>query len=101
MNVYQFYYNCIRKGVVLYNIYIIVAQLREQERLASGGGDMFFMRTPEDLTGKDGELILAEFSEEFPPLLNQVGMATKMKNYYKRVLIRIIWCLFCNDHSEE
>ena len=80
---------------------IIVAQLREQERLASGGGDMFFMRTPEDLTGKDGELILAEFSEEFPPLLNQVGMATKMKNYYKRVLIRIIWCLFCSDHSKE
>ena len=53
--------------------------------MASGGGDMFFMRTPEDLTGRDGELILAEFSEEFPPLINQVGMATKMKNYYKRV----------------
>ena len=43
--------------------------MREQERLASGGGDMFFMRTPEDLTGKDGDLILAEYSEEFPPLL--------------------------------
>ncbi len=60
-------------------------QMRETERLASGGGDMFFMRTPEDLTGKDGELILAEFSEEFPPLMNQVGMANKIKNYYKRV----------------
>lgn len=46
---------------------------------------MFFMRTPEDLTGKDGELILIEYSEEFPPLLGQVGMATKIKNYYKRV----------------
>ncbi len=53
--------------------------------MASGGGDMFFMRSAEDLTGKDGELILAEFSEEFPPLINQVGMATKIKNYYKRV----------------
>ncbi|KAK2151093.1 hypothetical protein LSH36_376g04026 [Paralvinella palmiformis] len=60
------------------------AKIREQERLASGGGDMFFMRSAEDLTGKDGELILAEFSEEFPPLMNQVGMASKMKNYYKR-----------------
>lgn len=46
---------------------------------------MFFMRTAEDLTGRDGELILAEYSEEFPPLTMQVGMATKIKNYYKRV----------------
>ncbi|UYV74640.1 TAF1 [Cordylochernes scorpioides] len=60
------------------------AKIREQERAASGGGEMFFMRTPEDLTGKDGELILAEFSEEHPPLIMQVGMATKIKNYYKR-----------------
>ncbi|CAH1777107.1 unnamed protein product [Owenia fusiformis] len=60
------------------------AKTREQERLASGGGDMFFMRTPQDLTGMDGELILCEYSEEFPPLMMQVGMATKIKNYYKR-----------------
>uniref|UniRef100_H3AV84 Transcription initiation factor TFIID subunit 1 n=1 Tax=Latimeria chalumnae TaxID=7897 RepID=H3AV84_LATCH len=60
------------------------AKMREQERQASGGGEMFFMRTPQDLTGKDGDLILAEYSEENPPLLMQVGMATKIKNYYKR-----------------
>ncbi|KAG9340185.1 hypothetical protein JZ751_021910, partial [Albula glossodonta] len=60
------------------------AKMREQERQASGGGDMFFMRTAQDLTGKDGDLILAEYSEEFPPLIMQVGMATKIKNYYKR-----------------
>lgn len=46
---------------------------------------MFFMRTPQDLTGKDGDLILAEYSEENAPLMMQVGMATKIKNYYKRV----------------
>ncbi|XP_058813451.1 transcription initiation factor TFIID subunit 1 isoform X2 [Topomyia yanbarensis] len=57
---------------------------RELERIASGGGDVFFMRTPEDLSGRDGELILVEFCEEHPPLMNQVGMATKIKNYYKR-----------------
>ncbi|VDP35398.1 unnamed protein product [Soboliphyme baturini] len=45
---------------------------------------MFFMRAPEDLSGKDGELIFAEYSEEHPPLLMQPGMATKIKNYYKR-----------------
>ncbi|XP_067903598.1 transcription initiation factor TFIID subunit 1 isoform X3 [Heterodontus francisci] len=60
------------------------AKMREQERQASGGGEMFFMRTSQDLTGKDGDLILAEYSEEYPPLMMQVGMATKIKNYYKR-----------------
>ncbi|GFO30868.1 transcription initiation factor tfiid subunit [Plakobranchus ocellatus] len=60
------------------------AKSREQERQAFGGGEIFFMRTPQDLTGMDGELILAEYSEEFPPLMNQVGMASKIKNYYKR-----------------
>lgn len=65
--------------------------MREQERQASGGGEMFFMRTSQDLTGKDGDLILAEYSEENPPLMMQVGMATKIKNYYKRVRILIRW----------
>ncbi|XP_033222126.1 transcription initiation factor TFIID subunit 1 isoform X2 [Belonocnema kinseyi] len=60
------------------------AKQREQERIASGGGDVFFMRTAEDLTGRDGEIVLVEFSEEHPPLMNQVGMCSKMKNYYKR-----------------
>lgn len=59
-------------------------KLREQERLASGGGEMFFMRTADDLTGRDGEVILAEYSEQYPPLINQVGMALKIRNYYKR-----------------
>ncbi|KAL1130727.1 hypothetical protein AAG570_011968 [Ranatra chinensis] len=60
------------------------AKLREQERMASGGGDVFFMRTPEDLSGKDGDLVFIEFCEEHPPLINQVGMCSKVKNYYKR-----------------
>ncbi|XP_059084202.1 transcription initiation factor TFIID subunit 1-like [Tigriopus californicus] len=60
------------------------ARAREAERQAAGGGEIFFMRTPEDLSGRDGELILVEYMEEHPPLLNLVGMATKIKNYYKR-----------------
>lgn len=76
--------------------------MREQERQASGGGEMFFMRTPQDLTGRDGDLILAEYSEENGPLMMQVGMATKIKNYYKRVslyrksfvtIIAVVRCL--------
>lgn len=42
------------------------------------------MRTPEDVSGKDGELVLFEYCEENPPLLNLVGMASKVMNYYKR-----------------
>lgn len=59
-------------------------QIREKQRIESGGGEMFFMHTAEDLSGKDAELMLAECSEEYPPLLNQVGMATKIKNYMRR-----------------
>ncbi|KAK2720741.1 transcription initiation factor TFIID subunit 1-like isoform X2 [Artemia franciscana] len=61
-----------------------MAQQREQDRIAAGGGDIFYMRTLEDLSGKDGELILTEYCEEHPPLLSQVGMCTRAKNYYKR-----------------
>lgn len=46
---------------------------------------MFYVRTVEDLSGRDGELILVEFSEEHPPLMNQVGMCSRIKNYYKRM----------------
>lgn len=44
--------------------------------MASGGGDVFFMRTPEDLTGRDGDIILVEFCEEHPPLMNQVTIVS-------------------------
>lgn len=57
-------------------------RLKELEE--SGGGEMFFMRTPEDLSAKDGELVFFEFSEEHPPLMMQIGMASKIRNYYRR-----------------
>ncbi|XP_036599586.1 transcription initiation factor TFIID subunit 1-like [Trichosurus vulpecula] len=60
------------------------AQERQQELKASGGGHMFFMKTIQDLSGLDGDLILVEWSEENPPFLNQVGMASQIQNYYKR-----------------
>eukprot|EP00794_Sanderia_malayensis_P006796 gene6796-7562_t len=60
------------------------AKEREKERQAFGGGEMFFMRTAEDLTGMDGELILTEYCEEWPPLLPQVGMNNRIRNYYRR-----------------
>ena len=46
------------------------------------------MRTPEDLSACDGHVILAEYSEEHPPLIMATGMATKVKNYYRRPEVR-------------
>ena len=63
-------------------------QERERERVASGGGEVFFMRQPEDVSACDGQLVLAEYSEEHPPLVMATGMATKVKNYYRRPEVR-------------
>lgn len=51
---------------------------------------MFFMRTPTDLTGMDGSLVLFEYCEEYPPLIMAVGMNTKIRNYYKRVSFTLL-----------
>ena len=50
----------------------------------SGGGEVFFMRTPHDLSVSDGDIALAELSEQYPPLISTIGMATRIKNYYRR-----------------
>ena len=57
---------------------------RTAEREEAGGGDIFLMREAKDLSGKDGDLILLEYIEEYPPLISFVGMCSKIKNYYKR-----------------
>jgi len=45
------------------------------------------MRRLQDLSGLDSDLVLAEYCEQYPTLLNQIGMATRIKNYFKKVLI--------------
>ena len=57
---------------------------RTAEREEAGGGDIFLMREAKDLSGKDGDLVLFEYIEEYPPLMSFVGMCSKIKNYYKR-----------------
>ena len=42
------------------------------------------MRTPEDVSACDGQLVLAEYCEQHPPVLMNIGMATRIKNYYRR-----------------
>ncbi|CAL8132278.1 unnamed protein product [Orchesella dallaii] len=51
-------------------------------QLAGGNRERYSIQTAEDLSGKDGELLLIEYCEEHPPLLSQVGMCSKIKNYY-------------------
>ena len=43
------------------------------------------MKKIRDLTGKDGDLVLLEFCEDYPPFMNQLGMASEMCNYYLEV----------------
>ena len=57
---------------------------REQERKATGGGEVFFMRKVPDLSAQDGEVVLVEYCEEFPPLFNMVGMASLIKIWRRR-----------------
>ncbi len=51
------------------------------------------MRDPCDLSVCDGGLVLAEASEQHPPLVNNIGMATKIKNYYRRNEVKLKSCL--------
>ncbi|KAJ3368951.1 hypothetical protein HDU91_000171 [Kappamyces sp. JEL0680] len=43
------------------------------------------MRTPKDLTLKDtSKYVLAEYSEEYPPIMQNIGMASLLYNYYRK-----------------
>lgn len=60
------------------------------------------MRNPEDLSGKDGELILVEFTEEHPPLMNQVSRKwnfneIKFKEHVNTYIFSIGWDVFENQ----
>lgn len=61
-----------------------VERKRQQERLATGGGDVFFMRTLDDLSVKDGGLLHFEYCEEYPPLVSQAGMAALLRYFYRK-----------------
>lgn len=44
--------------------------------------NFLLIKHAKDLTAKQGELFLFEYSEEFPPVLSQIGMASNIKNIY-------------------
>nr|CAD2167564.1 unnamed protein product [Meloidogyne enterolobii] len=76
---------CKRGGVPIFSLTRHIRMSSQRREFGEGGGfDIFLMREVHDLSGKDGTLLLMEYSEQFPPLLSQPGMASKIRNYYKR-----------------
>lgn len=43
------------------------------------------IRTKSDLTGRYGEIFLFEYSEQYPVLLNEIGMFSKIRTYLRPV----------------
>lgn len=54
----------------------------KQRKIEESKGEYQHMKKIRDLTGKDGDLILLEFCEDYPPFMNQLGMASEICNYY-------------------
>lgn len=42
------------------------------------------MRHKNDLSPKDGRIILLEYIEEHPLVIENIGMGTKIRNYYQK-----------------
>jgi transcription initiation factor TFIID subunit 1 len=68
-----------------FSVVMLTFQQRERQKLSEGGVDVFLMREVQDLSARDGALVMLEYCEEHPPLLSQPGMASKIRNYFKRV----------------
>ena len=43
------------------------------------------IRTKSDLTGQYGDLVLFEYSEQYPIFLNEVGMFSRIRTYLRPV----------------
>jgi hypothetical protein len=66
-------------------------QLSNTESLAKNS-----IRTKSDLTGKYGELLLFEYSEQYPVLLNEIGMFSKIRTYLRPVTTKKMFFLPLN-----
>lgn len=76
------------RDVAIHNALSFIADAEEQRKrqtMMDSGSEIFHMRTVRDLSARDGTLVCIEFSEEHPPLFSQPGMASKIRNYYRRV----------------
>ncbi|KAI6182467.1 Transcription initiation factor TFIID subunit 1 [Aphelenchoides bicaudatus] len=77
----------IDRDIHIHNSLNFIAEAEEQRKrqtMMDSGSEIFHMRTARDLSARDGTLVCIEYSEEHPPLLGQSGMASKIRNYYRR-----------------
>jgi transcription initiation factor TFIID subunit 1 len=65
--------------------YLLKRKFQSQSQLPLINEFISVRTSPNDLSSTDNcEIILAEYSEQYPPLMMQTGMASKVRNYYKR-----------------
>jgi len=60
---------------------------RPEDAVTSGGafqGQVKEMRHKGDLSSREGRVVLLEYTEEHPLVLSNVGMGSKIKNYYRK-----------------
>ena len=48
-------------------------------------GEKISIRKKSDLTGRMGEILFFEYSEQYPVLLNEVGMFSRIRTYLRPV----------------
>ncbi|KAJ3045878.1 hypothetical protein HDV00_006144 [Rhizophlyctis rosea] len=59
---------------------------KKEKRKAKGKDVTALMETPNDLTLKDNsKFALLEYSEEYPPILQNTGMGSFIQNYYRKM----------------
>jgi transcription initiation factor TFIID subunit 1 len=45
---------------------------------------MIVMKKRKDLSAREGDIVLCEYAEEYPPILGIVGMGSRIQNYYRK-----------------
>eukprot|EP01102_Stenamoeba_stenopodia_P010960 TRINITY_DN3347_c0_g1_i2.p1 TRINITY_DN3347_c0_g1~~TRINITY_DN3347_c0_g1_i2.p1 ORF type:complete len:1297 (-),score=390.85 TRINITY_DN3347_c0_g1_i2:240-4130(-) len=63
---------------------IKISNLKKEKRQSKKQQSTEFIRRKSDLTPKEGQLTMVEFTEEYPPVINNAGMGTKIINYYRK-----------------
>ncbi|KAL7719337.1 Transcription initiation factor tfiid [Entamoeba marina] len=63
------------------NVQAVSLKLQQKKRNIN---NTFIPQTMKELSSKDGRIHLVEYIEEYPPLLSQIGMGARIRNYCKR-----------------
>jgi transcription initiation factor TFIID subunit 1 len=69
------------------NLRVIPAEDAKEKGKKKGASGLMrdLIRHRKDLSAREGRVILTEYVEEFPPMLNNLGMGSKIRNYYRKM----------------